>query len=260
MTARRTPGTHAPPSAPLRNSSPRTTGWPPSCPRKQPQARATPAHAANSAVSDWFRSPRAGATGAASTAGTSGNGSRPPGAALPAAGGRLGGPELSTTGPSTTGPSGTGPSSTGLSGNGLSGNGLSGAESSGAWAPGTGLSGTGALSGTGLSGTGLSGNSGWAPGRHAAQIIADPVRGDQTAAGLPVRVPRANLLPGSAGGGHRPGSGPASRTGGNHDGQTPAAPRPPRSPDVARSRLSGFQRGVRRAKDQTPRDGEGADR
>ena len=47
---------------------------------------------------------------------------------------------------------------------------------------------------------------------HAAQIVAEPVRGDHTAAGLPVRVPRANLMPGSAGGGHRAGGGrPAAR-------------------------------------------------
>ena len=52
---------------------------------------------------------------------------------------------------------------------------------------------------------------GWAEGKHAAQIVADPVRGDHTAAGLPVRVPRANLIPGSAGGGHRAGSGATSR-------------------------------------------------
>ena len=39
---------------------------------------------------------------------------------------------------------------------------------------------------------------GWAEGKRAAQIVANPVRGDQTAAGLPVRVPRANLIPGSA--------------------------------------------------------------
>ena len=41
---------------------------------------------------------------------------------------------------------------------------------------------------------------------HAAQIIAEPVHGDRTAAGLPVRVPRANLIAGSAGG-HRAGGG-----------------------------------------------------
>ncbi|HJY99583.1 MAG TPA: hypothetical protein VJ305_02615, partial [Streptosporangiaceae bacterium] len=93
---------------------------------------------------------------------------------------------------------------------------------------------------------------------HAAQIIAEPVRGDVTAAGLPTRVPQANLIPGSAAGGrsaganapNRPGSGPA---------QAPITPRSPRSPDVARNRLSGFQRGVRRAKGLTPDDGEGAD-
>ena len=39
------------------------------------------------------------------------------------------------------------------------------------------------------------GTDGWAEGTHAAQIIADPVRGDHTVAGLPVRVPRANLIP-----------------------------------------------------------------
>jgi hypothetical protein len=102
------------------------------------------------------------------------------------------------------------------------------------------------------------GNDGWAVGRHAAQIVAEPVRGDVTSAGLPTRVPQANLIPGSAGGGRsaagapsRPGSGPA---------QAPITPRSPRSPDVARNRLSGFQRGVRRAKGLTPDDGEGADR
>ena len=107
---------------------------------------------------------------------------------------------------------------------------------------------------------GLAGIDEWAESRQAAQTIANPVRGDTTTAGLPVRVPQANLLPGSVGGGrHRP------------DGQEapkPAASRPPRSPDVARSRLSGFQRGTRRAKDpatsaaegQTPSAVEGADR
>jgi signal transduction histidine kinase len=113
----------------------------------------------------------------------------------------------------------------------------------------------------------------WAAGRHAAQIVADPVRGDQTAAGLPVRVPRANLIPGSAGG-HRAGGGAASRPPDGRPGDSrpadsrpadshraqAAAARAPRSPELARSRLSGFQRGTRRAKGQTPRAGEGADR
>ena len=101
------------------------------------------------------------------------------------------------------------------------------------------------------------GTEGWAESRQAARIVADPVRGDRTTAGLPMRVPRANLLPGSAGGAHRAGapSRPAAR-----EPQVPAAPRPQRSPDIARTRLSGFQSGVRRAKSETTRAGEGADR
>ena len=82
----------------------------------------------------------------------------------------------------------------------------------------------------------------WAEARHAAQIIADPVRGDRTIAGMPVRIPRANLLPGSAGG-RQP---PDGRLGDGDQEQTPATPRP-RSPEAARSRLAGFQRGSRRA-------------
>jgi hypothetical protein len=100
----------------------------------------------------------------------------------------------------------------------------------------------------------LAGADGWAEGRQAARIIADPVRGDSTVSGLPVRVPQANLIPGSAGGGPQ--------------AKTPAALRPQRipqripqrSPELARSRLSGFQRGTRRAKGQSPGTGEGADR
>jgi signal transduction histidine kinase len=115
---------------------------------------------------------------------------------------------------------------------------------------------------------------GWAEGRHAAQIVADPVRGDQTAAGLPVRVPRANLISGSAGS-HRAGNGATSRPPDGRPGdgrssdsrasagrgaQAAPASRAPRSPELARNRLSGFQRGTRRAKGQTPHAGEGADR
>ena len=107
-------------------------------------------------------------------------------------------------------------------------------------------------------GRGAGGNDGWSVGKHAAQIIAEPVRGDFTSAGLPTRVPRANLIPGSAGG--RSAAGAPSRPGSGPDGQAPVTPRSPRSPDVARNRLSGFQRGVRRAKGVTPDDGEGADR
>jgi signal transduction histidine kinase len=106
---------------------------------------------------------------------------------------------------------------------------------------------------------GADGNDGWAVGRHAAQIVAEPVRGDFTSAGLPTRVPQANLIPGSAGGGRSTGAGAPSRPG-SGPAQAPLTPRSPRSPDVARNRLSGFQRGVRRAKGLTPDDGGGADR
>ena len=109
-------------------------------------------------------------------------------------------------------------------------------------------------------GDGLSGTDGWAEGRHAAQIIADPVRGDGTVAGLPVRVPQANLIPGSAGGGRPAYNHVTSRPADGHQALTPAASRPHRSPEMARSRLSGFQRGTHRAEGHTPRTAEGADR
>jgi len=92
---------------------------------------------------------------------------------------------------------------------------------------------------------------GWAEGRHAAQIIADPVRGDDTSAGLPRRVPLANLLPGSVGGRHAAGGVTRLAADGPY-AQEPAAARSRRSPEMARKRLSGFQSGDRRAKGQTP--------
>jgi hypothetical protein len=110
--------------------------------------------------------------------------------------------------------------------------------------------GNGAQPGAKPSRGGLAGIDEWAESRQAAQIIANPVRGDTTtSAGLPVRIPQANLLPGSVGGGrHRPDRPEAPK---------PAFSRPPHSPDVARSRLSGFQRGTRRAKGQTPTAAQG---
>jgi signal transduction histidine kinase len=103
----------------------------------------------------------------------------------------------------------------------------------------------------------------WASGgRRPADVIADPVQGEQTAAGLPMRVPKANLIPGSAPGGRGGGPGGdgavASNMGAGAGSQP--APLPQRSPEQARSRLSGFQRGARRAESQPPRAGEGTDR
>jgi hypothetical protein len=117
---------------------------------------------------------------------------------------------------------------------------------------------------------GASGTDGWwAAGRHAAQIMAEPVRGDLTAAGLPTRVPRANLIPGSAsagrpaaggrsaGSGARPaGSGGAGDPGPGYDTPGPATPL---APEVARSRMGGFQSGGRRAMSQTENSAEGAE-
>jgi len=73
--------------------------------------------------------------------------------------------------------------------------------------------------------------------------------GDQSAAGLPTRVPKA---------GRGPGGGPPDGQRASLPGRTPGVPTagpggnplPRRSPDQARSRLAGFQRGTRRAEGQ----------
>jgi signal transduction histidine kinase len=109
------------------------------------------------------------------------------------------------------------------------------------------------------SGGGRTGLDSWAEGQRAAQIIADPVRSDHTVAGLPVRVPRANLIRGSAGGGQPGNSGPPSGPAAPQPAQTPAVPPAQRSPEMARSLLSGFQRGANRPEGR-PATGEGADR
>ncbi|WP_336208250.1 sensor histidine kinase [Nonomuraea sp. LPB2021202275-12-8] len=71
-------------------------------------------------------------------------------------------------------------------------------------------------------------------GWSAAKAAVEPVRDGATAAGLPKRVPKANLVPGSA--------------------ETASAPRgvtpmPSVSPDRVRSRLSNFQQGFRAARE-----------
>jgi signal transduction histidine kinase len=101
-------------------------------------------------------------------------------------------------------------------------------------------------------GSGMAATGSWAGGLQAAQIISNPVRGDRMVAGMPVRVPHANLLPGSVDGAQRSVDGAlrdAGRPADRHGGQ---ATLPQRSPELARSRLSGFQRGARRAEGQTP--------
>ena len=103
---------------------------------------------------------------------------------------------------------------------------------------------------------------GWgSAGRPPADIVAEPVLGETTSAGLPMRVPRANLIPGSAPGGHGESGGAGARQDSSNETQSKlSAPLPQRSPDLARRQLSGFQRGARRAESQIPRAGEGTDR
>ncbi|MEU8142312.1 nitrate- and nitrite sensing domain-containing protein [Nonomuraea sp. NPDC048901] len=71
-------------------------------------------------------------------------------------------------------------------------------------------------------------------GWHAAAAAVEPVRDGATAAGLPRRVPKANLVPGSAGASTAPKDVP---------------PAPPISPDRARNRLASFQKGLRAARE-----------
>jgi hypothetical protein len=76
-------------------------------------------------------------------------------------------------------------------------------------------------------------------GYRAAHIAATSAAGESTTAGLPKRVPRANLVPGSVGSGE----------------QTESAP-PVRSADTIRSRMASFQRGVREARSAAPQNEE----
>ena len=85
----------------------------------------------------------------------------------------------------------------------------------------------------------------------AAPIAMATARGDQTGGGLPRRIPQANLAAGST-----DDAGPADWL----ESPDSAPSWPQRSPDIARSRLRGFQSGVRRGKSQTPHAGEGSDR
>ena len=73
-------------------------------------------------------------------------------------------------------------------------------------------------------------------GWRAAQALAAPAAGETTQAGLPRRVPRANLVPGSIGSG----------------GPEAEAEAPARSPDAARNRMASFQRGVREGRAAAP--------
>jgi signal transduction histidine kinase len=79
------------------------------------------------------------------------------------------------------------------------------------------------------------GDDGWL----AAQALLEDTPESQTTAGLPKRVPKAHLVPGSA----------APRHAAATAAETPAAPPlPPRSAEAVRGRMSSFQQGVRRGR------------
>jgi signal transduction histidine kinase len=83
-------------------------------------------------------------------------------------------------------------------------------------------------------------------GWRAAEKLLQPASGGTTRAGLPMRVPQANLLPGGA-------------------DSIPAAPAEParpayRSPEAVRSRLASYHQGVRRGRHADRPDGAGDNR
>jgi signal transduction histidine kinase len=110
----------------------------------------------------------------------------------------------------------------------------------------------------------------WGRGADPAAAFGEPASSEQTASGLPVRVPRANMPPGAGGGGggeagttDSQAAAPRRVAGSGHGPANGGHALPRRSPEQARSRLAGFQRGTRRAEGQggssgqAPRAGEG---
>jgi hypothetical protein len=83
------------------------------------------------------------------------------------------------------------------------------------------------------------------PPEQVPAAVAAPAPRRLAASGLPVRIPQANRLPGSAG--PEPAEAP------------PSAAAATRSAAAARSRLGGYQRGTRRAEQQITRAGKRAD-
>jgi signal transduction histidine kinase len=83
--------------------------------------------------------------------------------------------------------------------------------------------------------------------RRAAETVVSPVAGQTTSAGLPQRVPSANLVPGSVG------VRPAPQRAGQAE---PPADRPGRSPEAVRARLTGFQTRGRGGRTDAPEQPE----
>ncbi|WP_285708128.1 nitrate- and nitrite sensing domain-containing protein [Microtetraspora sp. NBRC 16547] len=76
-------------------------------------------------------------------------------------------------------------------------------------------------------------------GWQAAKAASDPSLGGVTSSGLPKRVPKANLVPGSAS---------AIASSGVSAAPAPPPPAPSLSPDRVRNRLSSFQQGIRQGR------------
>ena len=87
-------------------------------------------------------------------------------------------------------------------------------------------------------GWGAAADSGW----DAAKTVLAPASSGVTTSGLPVRTPRANLVPGAAGRPPSGGPGPAG------PGDPAGAAGPARSADAIRNRLAGFQQGASRGR------------
>jgi hypothetical protein len=84
-------------------------------------------------------------------------------------------------------------------------------------------------------GWGAAADSGW----DAAKMVLAPASSGVTTSGLPVRTPRANLVPGAAGRSPSGGAGPADPA---------SAAGAARSADAIRNRLAGFQQGASRGR------------
>ncbi|HEX5119120.1 MAG TPA: nitrate- and nitrite sensing domain-containing protein [Pseudonocardiaceae bacterium] len=100
-------------------------------------------------------------------------------------------------------------------------------------------------------GNGTNGGTGWASpadeGWQRAEALLTAVS-ETTTAGLPKRVPKAHLVPGSAGA--RDESAPTGQGGDGATAQATLAPPvlPPRTADAVRGRMSSFQQGLRRGR------------
>ena len=100
--------------------------------------------------------------------------------------------------------------------------------------------------------SGAPGTDGWAVGKHAAQIIAEPVRGEVTAAGLPTRVPEGGAVAAQV---RRAAARSATVPRAARDSGPTCRPSPHRGRRGRlrwpAAQLGGFQRGARRAAGQT---------